>query len=191
MIQTDFKPNLKPVRTGEPLLPEPVLDTVRSQAIKLHRQNRIIMGIGGALLVLVLGGIWWWYGQEPALESTILQQSGTGVPDTLEDTEALPMPPKEELPTFKVQVTDDGPLYAQAEEALLQSNWPVAIQKHKALIALYPHNHALWFNLALSYHHHGDLEQARYWYEKILLHKPGHRNAKRNLKVLNETNACS
>jgi tetratricopeptide (TPR) repeat protein len=184
MLQVDFKPNLKPVKTGDPMLSEPALDTLRAQAIKLHRRNRVIMVMGFAFLALILVGIWWWCAQ-PDLDSRILQQSGTEAPDTLGDVEALPMPPKEELPTFKVQVTDDGLLYAQAEEALLQSNWPVAIQKHKALIALYPHNHALWFNLALSYHHHGDLDQARYWYEKILLHKPGHKSAKRNLRILN------
>jgi tetratricopeptide (TPR) repeat protein len=190
MLQVNFKPNLKPVKMGDPMLSEPALDTLRAQAIKLHRRNRVIMVMGFAFLALILAGIWWWYTQESDLESTILQASGTEAPDTLGDAEALPMPPKEEPHTFKVQVTDDGPLYTQAEEALLQSNWPVAIQKHKALIAIYPHNHALWFNLAVSYHHHGDLTQARYWYEKILLHNSGHRDAKRNLKVLNETNAC-
>jgi hypothetical protein len=183
MIQLDFKPNSNAM---EPMLPEPAMDTLRAQAIKLHRRNHIIIVMGISFFLLSTGGAWWWYAQEPDLESKILEQSGTQEPDTLEDMESLPMPPKEETHMFKVEVTDDGPLYAQAEEALLQSNWPVAIQKHKALIALYPHNHALWFNLALSYHHHGDLDQARYWYEKILFHSPGHKDAKRNLKVLQE-----
>ena len=173
------------------MLPEPALDTLRLQAIKLHRRRNIIMILGIGLMGLAMMGVWFYWIADPNLETQILEQSGTNIPDPLEDMEPAPVAPQEPSSNFKVEVMDDGPLYAQAEEALLQSNWSVAIQKHKALIALYPHNHALWFNLALSYHHHGDLDQARYCYEKILFHNPGHKDAKRNLKMLHETNACS
>ena len=182
----DYKPNYKSV---EPLVPEPTLDALRMQAIKLGRRKRIIMTllVMGVLTILVLG--MWMYGASPSLEDKILEQSGVTVPDLLDADEPIaagPIPPEPPKDTsmLRVQVVDDSILYAQAEEALLHKNWPLAIEKHKALLVLYPQDVRLWFNLAVAYHYHGDLIQARYGYEKILFRYPHHKAAKRNLKIL-------
>lgn len=180
MLQLDFKPNFNSM---EPMLSEPTLDTLRVQAIKLYRRKYIIIAMGCLLLALIMGGAWWYYATSP-LAAKILEQAGTYIEDGLEEVDSLPPLLKEESPPFKVQVIDDCLLYAQAEGAFLQKNWPLAIKKYKALIKLYTHHQALWFNLALACHHNGDLEQARYWYEKVLYHQPQHTGAKHNLHIL-------